>query len=135
MKHSPIFDTTYQFLGKSMDVSARRHNLISSNISNVDTIGYKPIDLDFQKTLEKAIQKEPDDLTQTNKNHFTGMDPLSVTMDGTIHDDADAYHLDSVNIDTEMSNLVENHVKYRSSIEMLLRKVTILKHAIAEGGR
>lgn len=47
----------------------------------------------------------------------------------------DIHHLDSVNIDTEMMNLMENNVKYKSTTEMLLRKMTILNYAIDEGGK
>lgn len=47
----------------------------------------------------------------------------------------DIYHLDSVNIDTEMMHLMENNVKYKSTTEMLLRKMTILNYAIDEGGK
>lgn len=48
MSGSRIFDSTYGLLGNALDVSSRRHNLITSNIANIDTIGYKPVDLDFK---------------------------------------------------------------------------------------
>jgi flagellar basal-body rod protein FlgB len=32
-------------------------------------------------------------------------------------------------------NLMENNVKFRSTAEMLLRKMTILNYAIDEGGK
>ena len=55
MANARIFDKTYRFFGKALDVAARRHNLISTNIANMDTIGFKPKDLDFNKTLERVI--------------------------------------------------------------------------------
>ena len=45
------------------------------------------------------------------------------------------HYPDPVNIDTEMTNLVENNIKYRTSVEMLLRKMGMLRQAITEGGR
>ena len=130
------FDNTYKMLGKAMDVSARRHNLITGNIANMDTVNYKPKDIDFQKTLEKAMKKAPEpDLVATHPDHFDGTKPLHLSMAGTTIDESDEYHLDSVDIDTEMTNLVENNIKYRTAAEMLLRKISILQHTITEGGR
>ena len=136
MSDSRIFGDTFKLLGKSLDVSARRHNLITGNVANMDTIGYKPKDLDFTKTLERAMsKKEPETLAKTDPGHLSSQDSVNVNMDGTISEDVDIYHLDSVNIDTEMINLVENNIKYRTTTEMLLRKMSILKYSIDEGGR
>jgi flagellar basal-body rod protein FlgB len=135
MGDSRLFDTTFQMMGKSLDVSARRHNLITANIANMDTIGFEPRDIDFQKTLERALGKEPQGIEVTHENHFTATDPAHLSVNGSISEDVDLEHLDSVNIDTEMMNLVENNVKYRSTTEMLLRKMGMLRHVIQEGGR
>ena len=137
MADSRIYGRTHQMIAKSLDLSAKRHNLISSNIANMDTIGYTPSDLDFQSALKRAMSgPEPDYLDKTHEKHLstrTGTNPYTVK--GEDSEDVDIYHLDSVNIDTEMMNLMENNVKYRSTTEMLLRKMTILNYAIDEGGK
>lgn len=139
MSDSRIYDKTYTMLTKSLDISARRHNLITGNISNMDTIGYKPVDLDFKSTLEKAMEETPSELptmSMTNPKHFPGIsDPEPFSIKEYISESVDLNHLDSVNIDTEMDNLVQNNIKYRSTTEMLLRKMTLLKHSIQEGGK
>ena len=40
-----------------------------------------------------------------------------------------------INIDKEMTKLVENNLRYRSAAEILLRKINLLKEVIKEGGR
>jgi len=136
MADSRIFDKTLGMLSSSLDVSARRHNLITGNIANMDTIGYKPKDLDFQSTLKRVLEEpEPKTMETTHGNHFTGSEPVDVNMTGSVSEDVDIYHLDSVNIDREMEHLVENNIKYRTTTEMLLRKMSTLRHAITEGGR
>lgn len=132
MPRTFLFDDTYKTLNKSMDVASRRHSLISANIANMDTIGYQPRDLDFQKTLAAEMRKG-ERLSGTHSRHYS--QGASSPMDGEIRESGDEINLDPVNIDTEMGNLLENNMKYRSSIEMMMRKMTILKHAIAEGGR
>ena len=56
-------------------------------------------------------------------------------MNGENSEDVDIYHLDSVNIDTEMMNLMGNNIKYRTIVELKLRKSKIKNYAIDEGGK
>ena len=136
MADSRIFGHTLKMIGKSLDVSARRHNLIAGNIANMDTIGYKPMDLDFNKTLNRAMgEKEPDFLDRTHYRHLPVDGDESFAMNGKNSEEVDIYHLDSVNIDTEMMNLMENNIKYRTTTELLLRKMQILNYSIDEGGK
>jgi len=136
MEDSRIFGRTSRMIGKALDISARRHNLISGNIANMDTIGYKPQDLDFTKTLKRVMQeKEPDYLDKTHKDHLSPHDETQGPMNGEISEEVDIYHLDSVNIDTEMMNLMENNVKYRTTVELKLRKSKIMTYAIEEGAK
>lgn len=136
MADSRIFGHTTKMMGKALDISAKRHNLIAGNIANMDTIGYTPRDLDFQKTLKRAMQgPEPDYIAKTHEKHLPPGTKNQFTMTGQNSEDVDIHHLDSVNIDTEMMNLMENNIKYRSTTELLLRKMKILNYAIDEGGK
>ena len=129
----PIFDETYHFLGKSLNVATKRHGLIAGNIANLDTVGYTPKDIDFKKTLEMEMEKGAEKLSRTNARHYSvGTDTSTFRAEV----DSDGFNSeDPVNIDTEMNKLVENNIKYRTSVEMLKRKMSIIKHAITEGGR
>jgi flagellar basal-body rod protein FlgB len=136
MAESRIFNHTAKMLEKALDVSAKRHNLIAGNIANMDTIGYKPRDLDFNTALNRAMgETEPDYLDRTHHKHLSFADNGRFNLQGMEGEDVDIYHLDSVNIDTEMMHLMENNIKYRTATEMLLRKMKILHHAIDEGGK
>jgi flagellar basal-body rod protein FlgB len=127
-------DQTVKVLEKSLDISARRHRMITNNLANMDTIGFRPTDLDFRKTLEQAVENRAGKLLRTHPKHLPHR--LNSVLKGSEREpDAHATGLDPVDIDTEMTNLVENNLKYRTSVEMLLRKMGFLKHTIAEGGR
>lgn len=129
-----IFDKTYKVLGKALDISAKRNGLLTSNIANIDTVGYTPKDLDFKKTLQQMLDKKTETLFHTHPKHFKyGGDFKSYSI---INEDNSSFDgVPQVNIDTEMTKLVENNINYRTSVEMLLRKMGMLKHAITEGGR
>jgi len=136
MSDSRLFGYTSRLIGQALNVSAKRHNLITSNVANMDTIGYKPKDLDFNKTLKRAMgEKEPDYLDKTHPDHLSPNDEKPFHMIGENSEDVDIHHLDSVNIAREMTNLVENNIKYRTIVELKLRKSAIKSHAIQEGGR
>jgi len=136
MADSRIYGHTHKMISNSLDVSVRRHNLIASNIANMDTIGYTPSDLDFQKTLNRAMnEREPEYFSKTHERHLSTNGEDSFSLNGEDSEDVDIYHLDSVNIDTEMMNLMENNVKYRTTTELLLRKMRMLNYSIDEGGK
>jgi flagellar basal-body rod protein FlgB len=136
MADSRIFGHTSKMIGRALDVSARRHKLISGNIANMDTIGHKPSDLDFNKTLKRAMgEKKPDFLDKTHPKHLPADGGEPFAMNGVNSEDIDIYHLDSVNIDTEMMNLMENNIKYKTIVELKLRKSAITSYAIDEGGK
>ncbi len=133
MTDSYLFDNAMRTLEKSVGVSARRHSLISGNIANLDTVGFTPRDLDFKKTLAAEMSRQTAKLARTDERHFAVGPEGSLSSNTYIRQDP--FHPDPVNIDTEMGHLVENNIKYRTSVEMLKRKINILKHAITEGGR
>ena len=136
MADSRLYGYTSQMIAKALNVSARRHNLIAGNISNMDTIGYKPSDLDFNQTLKRAMgKKEPNYVDKTHPKHLSPDDGKPFSMNGENSEQVDIYHLDSVNIDTEMMNLMENNIKYKTIVELKLRKSTITNYAIDEGGK
>lgn len=123
-------------IARALDVSARRHNLITGNIANMDTIGFTPKDLDFQDTLMRAMAgPEPDYLEKTHPDHLSPVENNTDPMNGGDSEDVDIFHLDSVNIDTEMMHLMENNAKYKTVVELKLRKSGITNYAIDEGGK
>ena len=130
-----LFDTTYRMLGGALDVASRRHRLISGNIANVDTVGYRPRDLDFNETLKRHMSPpQPKEMAVTDARHIDPSPAYGIG-NGERYDASDAFHLDSVDIDEQMASLVENNMKYRTTAELMIRKMTILKTAITEGGR
>ena len=110
-----IFGKSYQLLENAMDITVRRHSIISNNIANMDTIGYKPKDLDFKEALRFEMEKKGDHISKTHPKH------LSTKKAGTIREEVRENH-DSVNIDTEMISMVENNIKFRFVADRLAGK-------------
>jgi flagellar basal-body rod protein FlgB len=51
-----LLDTTQQALESAMSGSMLRQTLLTNNLANVDTPGYQPEDVNFQSTLQAAVQ-------------------------------------------------------------------------------
>ena len=120
-----IFSKNYKFLEKALDITVRRHSIISNNIANMDTIGYKPKDLGFQEALRKELEKKGDHLYKTHPKH------LSASKEGTIKEQVRKNH-ESVNIDTEMISMVENNLKFRFVADRLAGKVRKWKDVFSD---
>ena len=59
MVDSILFDKAVHVMHKALTISSERNRLITSNIANVDTIGYKPTDLDLKKPFPRPCQPPP----------------------------------------------------------------------------
>ena len=129
-----IFNRVFNILEKMMDVSRIRHSYIVSNIANLETPRYRSKDVDFKQTLISILQDQKDiDLRRTDSAHFK-LSNSSVPI--RLSEDKGKWNgYNWVNIDREISRLIENNLNYRIYVETLLKKITLIKEAIKEGGR
>ena len=118
-----LFNKTMNMLAGMLDYRSARHKIISSNVANIDTEGFKPSDISFKQELGKAnaIQIQTTDPAHLG-HRSSGAGPLEIiTSEG------------KVQVDTEMANLAENQLMYNITAEMLSRKIrtinTVLKEA------
>ena len=129
-----VFDKVINALQHSMDFRLQRHNLLSSNLANSDTPGYTPVDIDFNKELESALNGGSK-ISTTNSKHI----PVSSTqVQGHIFADPQVSasgDMNTVDLDREMAKLSVNTLLYNANIKAVTKKMAILKYAITEGGR
>jgi flagellar basal-body rod protein FlgB len=128
-----LFRSAFGALESALDISHKRNDVISSNISNLETPGYKARDIDFKTAMAQAMGGEPETgLAVTDKGHMgaeRGVDPEPFEEAG----EWNGYNWMSV--DNTMNKLTENNMIYRTATEVLLRKIVIMKDVIREGGR
>ncbi|MFQ5455229.1 MAG: flagellar basal body rod protein FlgB [Nitrospirota bacterium] len=132
-----LFNRTLALLGKALDLRARRHNMILSNIANQDTPGYKSRDLNFKKALADAFNEiEGIGIVKTDKRHISPADSVNNVGGSIIYSSHPDMGIDrnSVNIEEEMGKLAENGIMYNAAAQILSSKLRELKMAIREGG-
>lgn len=125
-------EKNYSLIKKSLDASTKRGQVISNNIANVNTKNYKKHYVTFEETLEE--NKKNLGLNTTNEKHIAVGDEY-----GEIEvkrDESSSMRMDgnNVDIDSEMTNLAANTMKYNALITQLNSRIS-LKRYIISGGR
>lgn len=117
----------------SLRLRAHRHELISSNIANVDTPGYRRKDIPFEKIMQSYLEKERF-LKTTHFKHF-------IKKERTLEEQVKRYESqtlgtpNNVSLEEEMTSLTENQLLYESTLQALSKELERLKEIITEGGR
>ena len=108
-----VFDYT-NILDKVADASWMRENVITNNIANIDTPGYKRQDVDFESVLQKALGKTKySSLDKKVRELNQDLGKLTTT---SYTDAANySYRLDRNNVDenTENAELASESLRYQ----------------------
>ena len=136
---SSIFDTTTKALGSAINFRQLRHNVISSNVSNAETPGYKAKKLDFEEALSRAVDLDGlGRMTVDHADHYaTGPGSISKVR-ADIYDNPDinvTNDKNTVDMEREMSDLAENSIMYKAALQLINKKLAALRYAATEGGR
>lgn len=109
-------------LGRFLDVSAMRTELITSNLANIDTPGYQTRDINFREELERANSSDEFALA----DFFPAVREvrgLAVRPDGN-----------NVSLEREGLLLAETQMKFQTAVEVLTSDFHRILSAIREGG-
>ena len=113
-----IFGLAEQALG----VTEQRATMLSGNIVNSNTPGYKAKDIDFDQVM-KEVTGSAESLQVTNKNHISTTNvetgnlpfkyriPMQTSLDGN-----------TVDTEIELKNFMQNAMKYQVSLSFIQNK-------------
>jgi len=98
-----------------MNVLSMRQKLVASNIANADTPGYKTQDVDFQASLQSALDN--------------GGYPATVQVSGlAVRNDGN-----NVDLDREARLLAENAMRFNVAATLMHSELQQVREAIQEG--
>lgn len=124
-------------LKRSLDASSLRQRLITDNIANVDTPGYKSKDISFDQLLAEESSKNGSSFQgyRTNPRHFViggqaSYQPKVVTDNSSILNNDN-----NVDIDYEMTKMAENNIWYNGLTQVMNKEFSLLRYVITEGRR
>ena len=114
-----LFDSTTQGLAQALTLRQKRHEVIASNLANVETPGYRAKELDFGTALKEAFEV-PD-----------GPEPrlpeAQVVEDREAPGRADG---NTVDVDMQMAKLSANGGDYVALSRILAHRLALLRQAI-----
>jgi len=113
------FDFGIQVISQAMSLRMKKHALISGNIANADTPGFRPKAMSFEAELQKAVQSGSSSQIHSIRPRVEVVDDRVPRLDGN-----------SVNTDKQMAELTENSMMYSASAEFLKKKISMLKRVI-----
>tara|TARA_B100000315_G_scaffold43510_1_gene38418 strand:+ start:10469 stop:10894 length:426 start_codon:yes stop_codon:yes gene_type:complete len=131
-------DKTPKLLKKTLDLHLQKNSVISSNIANADTPGYKAVDLKFDEQLRTAIGSGNQiKMKATQERHFTSDVKQIDKVKPSVSEESDPARPDgnNVKIEKEMSKLVETQLMYNSIVQAMTKRGGILRYAVEEGKR
>jgi flagellar basal-body rod protein FlgB len=123
---------------ESLNQRTRRNEVITANIANAETPGYRAFGYDFEKQLQGLAKLDgASQLKVSDPRHFRNG---YTQVDGSITPDVFVKPTESVDedgntvdMDGEMAQLAQNQILFRTAVETLNRKIGILKYAIRGG--
>jgi flagellar basal-body rod protein FlgB len=102
-----------------LDLVTFRHELISSNLANVDTPGYRTQDVDFDAEMRRAEQRLQGAPVSPHVREVKG---LIERPDGN-----------NVSLERETMALAQVQLQYRAGVELLRNEIHMVQLAINEG--
>lgn len=116
-------------LNKAADASWKRENVLSNNIANVNTPGYKRRDLNFESTLREELGRckhesldrkiSDTDLTKLNPSVYTDLTNYSYRLDGS-----------NVDIDSEEVEFASEQIRYQGITAALNNEFTRMRSVL-----
>ncbi|MEQ5840260.1 flagellar basal body rod protein FlgB [Paraburkholderia acidicola] len=156
-------DAEFAFGRQALDVRAYRQELLSSNIANADTPGYKARDVDFGASLANAMKQsagaagasnaaplamaQPAGVTSgmqmvsTHAGHMPGTSRLAPTGGSTDDYGTPQYRMptqpsldgNTVDLDTERVQFADNSLHFESGMTVLSQQIKTMLSAITSG--
>lgn len=132
-----IFSEHMNVTAKVLDFQLQRQNIVSANLANLNTPGYKARRLEFEKDLQDALGlSEQGPMARTHAKHLPVASP-----DGAESSVSKPFAprvvqgLDNVDLDTEMAIMAKNNLMYNTLTMVIQKGFAGLKQTIQDGGK
>lgn len=127
-----MFDNIFGIHESALLLQGERLGVLTANLANADTPGYKARDIDFAAVLGKSGADSPLPVAVTNAAHIVLQDdglptgdvkyriPYQASLDGN-----------TVEMPVEQAAFAENNVRYQASLTFINNQISLLQFAIA----
>jgi len=129
-----VSDKTLKALTTALNFREMRQELISSNIANANTPGFKAKKMDFEEALARALDVDGQMRMNVNDGrHFNVGNGGFNNLEPEIYDDPNGIVSEdgnTVDVEAEMARMAENKLMYDALVQLINKKMGIMKYAI-----
>jgi flagellar basal-body rod protein FlgB len=111
-----LVDSTQQLIEAAMRGSWERQTALTNNIANADTPGYKRLDVNFETTLQSAMN--------------SGQSPAEMEFEPEVQPQEAGPNGTGVSVDQESARLAENGLDYSALADVANARNGIVRSAI-----
>jgi flagellar basal-body rod protein FlgB len=122
--------STVDTLETALNYHRERHTVLAGNVANLDTPGYRAIDLERRNPSDPGATPA---LAATHEGHLQAPATADVV---TTFDDGGALPSpdgNAMSLEREMSKIEANRARYATSAELVSRRLAILRYAAGDG--
>ncbi len=120
---------------RTMGLAVRRQALIASNLTNIDTPGYRTQDLDFEQALKSALgqgQGQSLPMARTSAMHLGGSAGSSLAVTHPGKPSSERNDGNDVNLDRETLLLSRTQSTYQLATVLTQGEIRKIRQAISE---
>lgn len=116
---------------RGLSYHLRRQELLTSNVANLQTPGFRPLELRFRELLDKASAMQCTDAKHLRESGASNTaDTDDIYQDAVVSPSPDG---NAVSMERQMAKLAANSLRYRATTEMLNRRLALLRYAANDG--
>lgn len=120
---------------QALQVRTQRMEVISGNLANANTPGYKAKVLDFNKAMKSAqTSMTNSSMVKTHEQHMSGGSRMNLELDFRIPTQPDTGDGNNVDTQVERNAFLETGMRYEASLMLLNGKFQGMKKALSSGG-
>jgi flagellar basal-body rod protein FlgB len=132
---SMIDGPTIEALSRFLDVEVARHKLITSNLANIDTPGFRTRDLDFRAELARAgMHASGGGLSYASYSFTPSFTPSYAPVARPVRGLLERPDGNNVSVERESLLLAETQMKFGLGVQLLKNEFHEISAAITSGG-
>ncbi|HZG76741.1 MAG TPA: flagellar basal body rod protein FlgB [Paenibacillus sp.] len=124
----------FRLLERTLDAASLRQAVIANNIANVDTPRYKRSEVQFESLLQQSMTGTPGSIVgrRTDPRHiYIGRGGKEIEAKVTIDENSVMNNnLNNVDIDSEMSEMAKNQLRYNTLVQQVSHEIKLVKTAL-----
>ena len=129
-----VNDKTFRALATSLKFREMRQELMTGNVANAQTPGYKSVKLDFEEALARATDVDGNlSMNASDERHFNVGGGGFNNLEPEVYEDPNGIvseNGNTVDVEAEMARMAENKLMYDALVQLINKKMGIMKYAI-----